>query len=500
MYKPEVKEKIEVVLIGGGIMSATLATLLYELMPNVRMAIYERLDKTADESSQSWNNAGTGHSAFCELNYTPMDEQGNINCSKAIKIAEQFEISKQFYSYIVDKGIVEDPSDFINQTPHYSFVQGEKDIAFLKKRHEAMIKNPLFSEMEYSEDHAILREWIPLMMEGRGENEKVAATRMEIGTDVNFGTLTNKMFEYLQEQGSANVFVNHEVRKINRNEDGTWEIKIKNQESGEKFKVDARFVFVGAGGGALKLLNKAGVNEVDGYGGFPVGGKWLKCINPEVISCHHAKVYGQAEVGAPPMSVPHLDSRMINGERQMLFGPYAGFSTKFLKHGSLWDLPSSLDFDNLMPMIEVGIYNIPLTKYLIEQVRMNFHEKFAVLKKFYPTAKEEDWELIEAGQRVQIIKKNEHGDGILEFGTELIATKDGTLAGLLGASPGASTATSIMIKLLNKCFAQQIATGKYDAKLQEIFPSYGVKLNHDKRLLNELRERTENTLFNSLAV
>lgn len=495
MSNDKLKEKLDIVLIGGGIMSATLATLLHELMPEVRMVVYERLDKVAIESSHPWNNAGTGHSAFCELNYTPMDENGNINCSKAINIAEQFELSKQFYTYLVDKCIIKDPIQFISHTPHHSFVKGDKDIDFLKRRHEALVKHPLFMGMKYTEDHAILNEWMPLMMEGRNPDERLAATRMELGTDVNFGALTTQMFDYLKEERTADVFVNHEVRDINRNEEGDWEVEIKNLEMDEKFKVDANFVFIGAGGGALKLLNEAEIDEVDGYGGFPVGGKWLRCTNPEVINRHHAKVYGQAEVGAPPMSVPHLDSRLIDGERQMLFGPYAGFSTKFLKNGSLWDLTSSLDLDNFLPMIEVGLHNIPLTKYLIDQVRMNFHEKFEALKKFYPMAKEEDWEIIEAGQRVQIIKKDVHGDGILEFGTELITTKDGTLSGLLGASPGASTATSIMIKLVNQCFEDELSNGKLDIKLKEIFPSYGIKLNEDVQMLDKVRIRTEKVLF-----
>ena len=488
------KQKIDFVLIGGGIMSATLATMLNQLMPKATIAIYERLDKVAEESSDAWNNAGTGHSAFCELNYTPQKEDGSIDCSKAVNIAEQFELSKQFWSYLIKKQIVQDPKSFINKVPHSSFVMGDKDVDFLKKRHDALNQQPLFKGMQYTEDAALLKEWFPLVMNGRSADEKCAATKMDLGTDIDFGKLTETLLGFLKAQQAANIFLQHEVKDIDPNKDGSWEIEIKDLENDTKIFVDADFVFVGAGGGALKLLNKSGIDEVDGFGGFPVGGKWLKCKNETVIAQHNAKVYGKAEIGAPPMSVPHLDTRIMNGKKQMLFGPYAGFSTKFLKHGSLWDLPASLDLDNILPMIQVGIHNIPLTKYLISQVRMNFHEKFEAMQQYYPLAKEEDWELVEAGQRVQVIKKDEHGEGVLEFGTELISTKNGSLAGLLGASPGASTAVAIMLNLLKKCFPEKISSNDWQVKLKEMIPAYGKKLNEDEALLKETRDYTSATL------
>lgn len=488
------KDKIDIALIGGGIMSATLATLLNQLMPDAKMHVFERLNKVAEESSDAWNNAGTGHSAFCELNYTPQKEDGTIDCSKAIKIAEQFELSKQFWAYLVEHHFVGNADSFIHQIPHYSFVKGKDDVDFLHKRFDVLSKNPLFNEMELSDDFETLKAWFPLVMNERNQAEKVAATKMKIGTDVDFGKLTELLFAHLENQHCCNIFVNHEVIDIDRNDDNTWEIEVEDLSTKTKKKIDANFLFVGAGGGALKLLNKSDIEEVDGYGGFPVGGKWLKCNNEKVIYDHFAKVYGKAEIGAPPMSVPHLDTRIINGERQMLFGPYAGFSTKFLKHGSLLDLPTSLDTDNFIPMIQVGLHNIPLTKYLIDQVRMNFHEKFEALLNYFPTAKEEDWELVEAGQRVQVIKKNDEGEGVLEFGTELIATKDGTLAGLLGASPGASTATAIMLNLLKKCFPDKINSVEWQHKLKEIFPSYGQSLNENEMLLKEVRNNCRDVL------
>lgn len=483
------KDKIDIVLIGGGIMSATLATLLNQLMPDAKMHVFERLNKVAEESSDAWNNAGTGHSAFCELNYTPQNEEGSIDCSKAIKIAEQFELSKQFWSYLVDNKFLGNADSFIHQIPHYSFVKGNENVKFLRNRFDVLSKNPLFNEMELSDDFETLNQWFPLVMNNRNQTEKVAATKMKIGTDVDFGKLTELLFAHLENQHCCNILINHEVIDIDRNDDDSWEIEVVDLVAKTKKKIDANFVFVGAGGGALKLLNKADIEEVDGYGGFPVGGKWLKCKNGKVIYEHFAKVYGKAAIGAPPMSVPHLDTRIINGERQMLFGPYAGFSTKFLKHGSLLDLPTSLDSDNFIPMIQVGLHNIPLTKYLIDQVHMNFHEKFEALLEYFPTAKEEDWELVEAGQRVQVIKKNENNEGVLEFGTELIATKDGTLAGLLGASPGASTATAIMLNLLKKCFPDKINSAEWQQKLKEMIPSYGQSLNENEVLLKEVRKK-----------
>jgi malate dehydrogenase (quinone) len=486
--------KTDFVFIGAGIMSATLATLLNRLMPGASMAVYERLGKVAEESSDAWNNAGTGHSAFCELNYTPLQEDGTVNISKAISIAEQFELSRQFWAFLVKNNIVKDASSFVNKVPHYSFVQTADDVAFLKKRYDALHTQPLFAGMEYTEDAAVMQQWFPLIMKGRESNQPLAATKMNEGTDVDFGQLTEHLFTYLQQQSSVNIYCNHEVQDIDRNKDDSWKIEVKDLQNGNELFTNASFVFVGAGGGALKLLNKAEIDEVDGYGGFPVGGKWLKCNNPEVIRKHHAKVYGKAEIGAPPMSVPHLDTRIINGEKQMLFGPYAGFSTRFLKHGSIWDLPTSLDFDNVLPMIQVGLDNIPLTKYLVEQVRMSFDEKFEALKKFIPNAYQSDWELVEAGQRVQVIKKDEQGEGVLEFGTELISTKDGSIAGLLGASPGASTAVAIMLKLIEKCFADKIASPHWQQTFKEMLPGYGMKLNNNELLLQQVRAETNEVL------
>lgn len=494
MSDTTIRTNSDVVLIGAGIMSATLGLILKELQPDIKIEIYERLDMAAAESSDAWNNAGTGHSAFCELNYTPEAEDGSINPNKAISIAESFEVSRQFWAYLVQQNMVPSPENFIKSIPHLSFVWGEKNVQYLKTRFAALQANPLFKEMIYSEDVAELKNWMPLVMEGRKEGEKVAATSMALGTDVNFGELTRSIFKYLTKMDGVTMHFNHEVQKLRQREDKSWRIKITDLATGQKRKAYTKFVFIGAGGGSLPLLEKANVPEGKGYGGFPVSGQWLKCTNPEVIAKHEAKVYGKASVGAPPMSVPHIDSRMINGEKQLLFGPFAGFSTRFLKNGSYSDLPLSIKPDNIIPMIAAGIKNIPLTKYLIEQVRQSPKDRINALREYVPGARSKDWVLERAGQRVQVIKKDEKEGGVLEFGTEVIATADGTLSVLLGASPGASTAVSIMIDLLSRCYKEEMKTTEWQDKLKKMIPSYGQKLNENPALLAQVREETSKVL------
>ena len=479
-------------LIGAGIMSATLGVLIKELMPDAQITIYERLDRVAAESSDAWNNAGTGHSAFCELNYTPMRD-GTVDISKALKISEEFEISKQLWAYLRKNNKVPTTSPFINDIDHMSFVWGEDNIEFLRKRYDALIEYAMFDDMKYSQDHNEVKEWIPLMMKGRDINEEIGVTRMAIGTDVNFGSITRGMIRYLETLDGVEVICGMHVSDINRNKDGSWRIEVEELETGKESEVNSRFVFIGAGGGALKLLEKSDVPEGRGYGGFPVSGQFLKCNNPEVITQHEAKVYGKAATGSPPMSVPHLDTRMLDGERSLLFGPYAGFSTKFLKNGSYFDLPLSIEIHNVWPMLSAGIHNIDLTKYLIEQVFQSPEDRFEFLKLYYPEARFEDWELITAGQRVQIIKKDEKSGGKLQFGTEIVSNEDNTLLALLGASPGASTAVSIMLKLLTICHPEKM-NGEWNGKLKEIFPSYGQSLIEDGKLLNKVRDYTTEIL------
>ena len=474
-------EAVDVVLVGAGIMSATLAVLLKELDPSIKLEVVESMDSGAAESSNPWNNAGTGHAGLCELNYTPQAADGSIDIKKAVHINTQFEVSKQFWAYLARKGSFGSARSFINPVPHLSYVDGDKGVAFLKKRFESLKPHHAFAAMEYTEDKATLNEWMPLMMPGRPADQRLAATRVMKGTDVNFGALTNQLLSHLSQAADAQVKYCKRVTGLRRSNAG-WTVDIKDVNSGSTRQIDAKFVFLGAGGAALPLLQASGVEEGKGYGGFPVSGQWLRCDNPEIVRHHQAKVYSQASVGAPPMSVPHLDTRVVEGKKSLLFGPYAGFTTKFLKHGSLMDLPLSVRMGNIGPMLAVARDNMDLTKYLVSEVMQSMEQRLESLRRFYPEAKAEDWRLEVAGQRVQIIKKDSKKGGVLQFGTELVAAKDGSLAALLGASPGASVTVSIMLELIERCFPDRYRSEAWAAKLKEIFPAREKALAEDAAL------------------
>lgn len=484
--------KTDVILIGAGIMSATLGTILKELVPEWEITVFEKLANAGEESSNEWNNAGTGHAALCELNYTVEKPDGSLDISKAININEQFQLSRQFWSYLVNRNLIRNPQDFIMPIPHMSLVQGEQDVAFLKKRFKALSDNPLFKGMEFSEDHDKLIEWIPLIMEGRTLSEPIAATKIDSGTDVNFGALTRMLFDHLE---SKNVKINyeHSVEDIKRTDDGSWELKVWNMATGNIERHAAKFVFIGGGGGSLHLLQKTGIPESKHIGGFPVSGIFMVCNDPEVVSQHHAKVYGKAKVGAPPMSVPHLDTRYIDDKKSLLFGPFAGFSPKFLKTGSNMDLITSVKPNNVLTMLAAGAKQMPLTKYLIQQVMLSKEQRMEELREFIPNAKSEDWDLVVAGQRVQVIKDTEAGGkGTLQFGTEVITAADGSIAALLGASPGASTAVHVMLEIIEKCFPQHVK--EWEPKIKEMIPSHGVSLMENPELLDKIQTSTAVTL------
>lgn len=488
------EQETDVLLIGGGIMSATLGTWLQELEQGWSITMVEQMTSVAEESSNGWNNAGTGHAALMELNYTPQTANG-INIDKAVDINESFHISRQFWAHQVTRGILTKPKSFINSVPHMSFVWGEDNVNFLRARYAALQQSELFRGIRYSEDHQQIKEWAPLVMEGRDPQQKVAATRTEMGTDVNYGEITRQLIAGLQTHDNFSLQLGTVVRRFKRNADNSWTVTLADANNRhQKRTIKTKFIFIGAGGAALTLLQETGIPQAKEYAGFPVGGQFLVCENPEVVNHHLAKVYGQAEVGAPPMSVPHIDTRIIDGKRVVLFGPFATFSTRFLKNGSLWDLLASTNTSNILPMLNVGMDNFDLVKYLISQVLQKDKDRHAALCEYYPEARKEDWRLWQAGQRVQIIKRDKKMGGVLRLGTEVVCDDEGTVAALLGASPGASTAAPIMVQLLEKVFKDKVQTPAWQAKMKEIVPSYGMRLDGNPAAIEQALAWTSEVL------
>ncbi|MDD4930101.1 MAG: malate dehydrogenase (quinone) [Gallionella sp.] len=486
--------KVDVLLVGAGVMSATLGKLLAQLDPALKIMMVERLSRVASESSHGLNNAGTGHAGYCELNYTPQQPDGRVLIHRALAINAAYEVSLQFWSYLVENGVLPAPEKFINPIFHQSFVWDKENVDFLRRRYEALRTHHLFEEMEYSEDHAVLREWMPLVMQNRDPRQALAATQVKHGTDVDFGFLTRKLVRAMTKHSTFDLKLSHTITSLKQQANGRWHVRVKDNQTGHSKTTDAGFVFLGAGGGALPLLQKSGVPESMGYGGFPVSGQWLICKNPLVVEKHTSKVYGKAPIGAPPMSVPHLDTRIIDGKPALLFGPFASITTKFLKEGSVLDLFSSVKSGNLKPMLAVARDNLDLTRYLITEAFKSHSERVASLQDFYADAREEDWVLASAGQRVQIIKSCDTKGGRLEFGTEIVTNTCGTLAALLGASPGASTSVQAMIEVIERCFAERVQSADWQQKLKEMIPSYGQSLDDDAELLHRVRERTLATL------
>jgi len=487
-----VNKDYDLICVGGGIMSATLALMAKILKPELNILIFERLDEVARESSAAWNNAGTGHSALCELNYTPEQEDGSIDVTKALKIFNQFEISKQFWAYLVEQGMIAAPSEFINKISHHSWVTGAENVAFLGKRYETLKQHPMFQSMQFTKDIEVMKQWFPLIAHDRTEADMMAATRMEHGAEMNFGALTKKMFQILEDQYDTPVHCYKEVLDVDPDDGVDWTVIVRDLQTRKKQYFDAEHVFIGAGGGALLLLQKVEIKEKEGYGGFPVSGQWLVCKKEEIIEQHHAKVYTKAGPDAPPMSTPHLDTRYVDGKKALLFGPFAGFSPKFLKEGSNFDLFKSVTYDNMPAMWGAFWHNMPLTAYLIRQVSMNHEDRMEELRKFMKNAKSEDWELEIAGQRVQIIKKDAFEGGQLRFGTEVVHSENGSITCLLGASPGASTAVHVMLEVLELAFPEIVHSDNGKQLLQSLVPTW--KIPFDEALFQQHFERSNGVL------
>ena len=488
-------DRPDIVLIGAGIMSATLGTFLKTLDPSLGVVLFEALHDCAQESSGSWNNAGTGHAANCELNYTPQRKDGSVDISEALEVNTEFDLSRQLWAFLVRTGAIPDPRGFIHPCPHMSFVWGDENVSFLRTRYGEMSKHHCYRGMEYSEGRAEIAGWAPLVMEGRDGGEPVAATRMVTGTDVSYGELTHLLMRHLAAQPGFDVRYERKVVGLDR--DGErWRVTVEDAEDGSKSSASAKFVFIGAGGDALPLLQASGIREGDGYGGFPVSGIWLRCDDEALSGRHHAKVYGKAPHGSPPMSVPHLDLRIIEGRRSLLFGPYAGFSTRFLKHGSLTDLFRSLTRSNIVPLLDVARDNADLSEYLVGQVMQSSSQQFAMLKQYFPRARKKDWREAVAGQRVETIKPHQshgwfkHEEGALQFGTEIVAADDKSIVALLGASPGASTAAHIALEVIGRCFGDRLTEDGWLPRLKEVIPTYGIDLKADADACRRTRAET----------
>lgn len=489
-------DKPDVILIGSGIMSANLAAMLKKVDPTLSIQLYEVSGELAQESSNAWNNAGTGHAGICELSYTPdRDPDGTVDVSNAIAIFEQFEQSRQFWAYAVESGMIAQPRDFINPVPHVSFVHGAEQVDFLAARHAAMSKHHFFAEMEFSTDRDTIAGWAPLLVEGRGD-VPIAATRMAGGTDVNFGALSRKLIGWMAAQPGCGVATSHRVTDLRRTPRG-WDVVVKDLKTGNRITNSAPFVFVGAGGGSLTLLQKSGIPESKGFGGFPIGGQWLVCDDPAIVSRHQAKVYGQAQGEAPTMAVPHLDTRVIDGKKAILFGPFAAWTTRFLKdQGSLSDLPFSIKLDNIGPLLKVGAYNLPLVKYLVQQGTQSMANRIALLQTFYPQASSDNWRLIDAGIRVQAIKKTDGQAGIVHYGTEIVTDQAKTIAALLGASPGASVSVSLMLQVVQDCLPELLAAPSGASAMKTMIPTYDQSLKHESAgdLFHRVHEHSDRVL------
>lgn len=457
-------------LVGSGIMSASLAAMLKGLEPRLSIRVVEVTPEPSREASDGWNNAGTGHAGLCEISYTPTREpDGSVGIGRAVSIFEQFEHSKQFWAHAVASGMAGEPGGFIHAVPHICFVQGAADVDFLRARQAALSEHHFFRSMQITADPATIQGWAPLVMEGR-DRVPVAATRADGGTEVNFGLLARRLLGWLGTQEGCDVATGCRVTGLEREGDA-WRVAVTHVASGERFVHRARFVFVGAGGGSVPLLQSTGLPEAAGLGGFPIGGQWLVCDDPALAARHEAKVYGATPPSSPSLGAPHLDLRRLGGRPQLLFGPFASWTTRFLKETGRWtDLPRSIRAGNLATLLRAAVRNRPLVQYLVAQSLQGMERRMDALRLFYPLARTADWRLVEAGIRVQTIKRADRG--AIYFGTEVFSSRDRSLAALLGASPGASVAVNIALETIKTCLPHLLATTAGRARMQRMIPTY----------------------------
>ncbi|WP_017975510.1 malate dehydrogenase (quinone) [Actinopolyspora halophila] len=467
MSEVEPNEHRDAVIIGGGIMSATLSVLFSEVQPDWRIAVVEQLDEVGLESSDARNNAGTGHAGLCEFNYTPRRSDGTVDASSAVRIGEQFATSLVFWARLVERGALGPPETFIRSVPHLGFGSGADGVAYLRARWEALRDHPLFADMEFSDSPAEVASWMPLMAEGGRGDKPMALTRTGQGTEVDFGVLTRQLLSVLEERGGT-VRMRQQVTSLRRL-GAEWQVETRDRGTGQLRRLRTPYVFVGAGGGTLPLLQSARIPETRRYGAFPISGQFLRTDRPDLVAAHRGKVYGHAEPGAPAISVPHLDLRVLDGRESLLFGPFASFSPRFLSHGRLTDLPRSVHLGNLPVLLTSVRDNRSLVAYLVRQVTQSAEARMAALRRFVPAARADDWTLITAGQRVQILKRIGGRGTMAGFGTEIVTSAGGSLGALLGSSPGASTAVSTMLDVLATSFPQRMP--EWASRLDRLVPS-----------------------------
>ena len=462
-------EAPDVVLIGSGIMSSTLAVMLKQLDPRLRIQMFEVTSELAREASDGWNNAGTGHAGICEISYTPeRDQHGAVPITRALKIFEQFEHSKQFWGALAAAGVVGAPADFIHAVPHICFVNRADDVDFLQTRHAAMIKHHFFRGMELTNDPAVIHDWAPLVMEGRAPGS-VAAT-VGAGTEVDYGLLARRLCCWLTRQEDCGIAAGWKVTGLARGS-GKWRVEVQCNATSEKRRLETRFVFVGAGGGSLPLLQSTGLAEVAGLAGFPIGGQWLVSDEPSICARHDAKVYGAPPPSSPSLGAGHFDVRRLNGRRQLFFGPFASWTPRFLKHtGRLSDLPLSIRAGNVCALLRTAIRNQSLVRYLVAQGLQTKRDRMEALREYYPNAQPEHWRVVEAGIRVQAIKKEDRG--ALYFGTEVFSSAERSLAALLGASPGASVSVNVAFETIQTCLPHLLVGAEGLKRMRQMIPTF----------------------------